>query len=558
MNRAAHMGIQLTRFTKSCGPLTKRISLAADGSVNSDGSACIMAQGLAERLDIADVRELAAMIEQLRADQAIALGALRAELPDRVQIATRRNLNGSRSDEIARTGHDIIFRKGQPAWMLLDHDSKGMPSDVAGELQRCGGFWPALMAVLPPLRSVAHVIRRSTSAGLFRTDTGEKFKGSDGLHVYVLVQDGADIERFLKTLHERCWLAGCGWMIISASGQLLERSIVDRMVGAPERLVFEGGPVLTPPLSQDQDSRRPIAISGTALNTIEACPPLTIVETARLCGLKAQQAHCLAEEKAKVRTAFIDRQVKVLAQRTGLSAEAATRVLTRQCDGVLVPDLMLPFDDEVLAGCTVADVLANPARYEGATLADPLEGIDYGRCVAKIVRRADGSPWIHSFAHGRTIYELKHDVRSVRTAIEQAADEAVVSTFIKLTVAADLSHQEIEELRNLTAKRSGVGKRTIAAMLKAARQDHAANLERDERQRWLAERQDPRPAIRAPSDDAPWLSQMEVLNDVIGKSTASHPPARDIDGAAALTAQIAVSETHAFTMLSANFGADND
>jgi hypothetical protein len=50
-------------------------------------------------------------------------------------------------------------------------------------------------------------------------------------------------------------------------------------------------------------------------------------------------------------------------------------------------------------------VLANPDRFVGETLADPLEGIEYGRCKAKIMRRADGSLWIHSFAHGRTVYE---------------------------------------------------------------------------------------------------------------------------------------------------------
>ena len=54
------------------------------------------------------------------------------------------------------------------------------------------------------------------------------------------MRDGTDIERFLKTLHERCWLAGFGWMMVSGSGSLLERSIVDRMVFAPSRPVFEG------------------------------------------------------------------------------------------------------------------------------------------------------------------------------------------------------------------------------------------------------------------------------------------------------------------------------
>ena len=87
--------------------------------------------------------------------------------------------------------------------------------------------------------------------------------------------------------------------------------------------------------------------------------------------------------------------------------------MERQCDGVLLPNVELPFDDEDLAGCTVADVLADPDRFVGATLADPLEGIAYGRGKAKIMRRADGSLWIHSFAHGRTIYELKRDLADI-------------------------------------------------------------------------------------------------------------------------------------------------
>jgi len=85
-----------------------------------------------------------------------------------------------------------------------------------------------------------------------------------------------------------------------------------------------------------------------------------------------------------------------------------------------LPDLVLPFDDEEFAGCTVADVLADPDRFEGATLADPNEGPDYGHCVAKILRRPDGTPWIDSFAHGRTVYELKYDAAAVRSAIQKA------------------------------------------------------------------------------------------------------------------------------------------
>src|SRR4029077_9219797 len=165
---------------------------------------------------------------------------------------------------------------------LLDYDSKGISRAVAAELKRAGGFWDALLTVMPALKDAAHVTRRSTSAGLSRAGTGEALPGSDGVHVYVMAKDGADSERFLRALHDRCWLAGLGWMMVSTSGALLERSIVDRMVGGPERPVFAGGPVLMPPLQQDKESRRPIAVVGVVLDTAAVCPSLSIVEGARL------------------------------------------------------------------------------------------------------------------------------------------------------------------------------------------------------------------------------------------------------------------------------------
>jgi hypothetical protein len=293
---------ELTRFTKANGPLTKSISLAANGSVKSDGCACVMSRGTAQRLRVADVGELAAVIENIRPDQAIALGALRTGLPDKVQVVTKQKLNGQ-PDVIARTGADIVFRKEQPALGLLDFDTKGMPSEIAAEMKRLGGFWLALLSALPALRPVARVIRGSTSAGLFRSDTGEKLPVSDGLHVYISVLDGGDVQRFLGALHERCWLAGFGWLMVGAGGQLLERSIVDRMVGAPERLVFEGGPILEPPLGQDRESRRPVPVDGEVLDSVVACPPLSVVETAKVRTLKAKQAHQLAPESAQARAA---------------------------------------------------------------------------------------------------------------------------------------------------------------------------------------------------------------------------------------------------------------
>jgi hypothetical protein len=304
------MAIQLTVFTRSSGILTKVIALAADGSISGDASACVMARGTATRIEIDTVRQLADLIENLPPNRAIALGALRSGLPDAVKVISKDRLAKARlksaavaSNIIARTGSEIVFQKGQPAFALLDFDRKGMPANVAAELETQGGFWAALVSILPALKNVARVTRLSTSAGLRRLDTGEQFPHSGGLHVYVPVEDGDDVDRFLKTLHARCWLARLGWMMISRSGALLERSIVDRMVGAPERLVFEAEPVLMKPLAQDRESRRPTVVDGETLDTLAACPPLTVVEKAEFDKFLAKECQRLAREATKARSA---------------------------------------------------------------------------------------------------------------------------------------------------------------------------------------------------------------------------------------------------------------
>jgi DNA polymerase I-like protein with 3'-5' exonuclease and polymerase domains len=544
--------IELTRLTKNGGPLTKQIYLAPDGTLVKDASACVMAHGTAERVRVAGVVALGALIQGLTPSQALALGTLRTDLPDKVEVATKKRLvNGlARPNIIARTGANIIYRG--PAFALLDYDSKGISTAVAAELKRAGGFWGAVLTVLPALKDTARVTRHSTSAGLSRADTGEALPGSDGIHVYVVEKDGADSERFLGALHERCWLGGLGWMMVSSSGALLERSIVDRMVGGPERLVFEGGPVLVPPLQQDRESRRPIAVDGVTLDTLAVCPPLSIVERARLDELKARERERLAPEMAKARETFVETQARKLVARTGMPEKAARQVVVRQCEGVLRPDIVLPFDEPELAGRTVGDVLADPEIYEGETLADPLEGVAYGRCVAKVMRRTDGTPWINSFAHGHTTYALKHDATSVRKAMEQAAKDDVVSTFTGLAAVADLDAVELAVLRQLAKKLSGIGLRAIDDALKSAQQQQAAQNAKAARARQATQRQDPRPLIRSPFPDDPWLPQMGVLNEVIGGVIAARPPARDIDGAATQMRKLPVPNTHAFSQSEAN------
>jgi hypothetical protein len=544
--------MEITGFTNASGPLTKRIWLEPDGALKSDGSACIMTRGHAQRVRVADVGALAGVIEHVRPDQALALGALRHDLPDRVEIVTKKQLatNGS---AIARTSLNISYRKDEPAVALADHDRKGMPQHIAEELHNRGGLWPTLITIVPDLASAAHVTRWSTSSGLFRIDTGEQLAGSGGLHEYIFVKDGSDTERFLKTLHRRCWLAGFGWFIVGAGGQLLERSIVDRMVYAPERLVFEGAPILAPPVRQDKECRRPVPTDGELIDTRRACPDLGLADQSRFKELKAKAEFPLRGAAAKARREYEEDRAQDLARRAGISLSDARVEIAKLCDGVLLPNLVLPFDDPDLGGCTVADVLADPARFEGATLADPLEGIDYGRCVARVMRRDDGGElWIHSFAHGRTVYKLRHSEASVRAAIDMVAKKDATRVLLEMLPIADLAIDEQGRLRKYAAERAGIGLREINRMLKAAAAQARAEQKQQERDRRVRERTDPRPQIPRCDDSGEWLPAMAALNDVIAPSPAPHPSVRDIDCDSIRSLKIAMPKTHFFT--SANEG----
>jgi hypothetical protein len=412
---------------------------------------------------------------------------------------------------------------------LIDFDQKGMPAHVAERINDLGGVWPALVRVIPALADTSRVLRPSSSAGLQDAQTGARLPGSGGVHVFVGIRDGADAERFLKVLHARCWLAGLGWSMVGAGGQLLDRSIVDRVVGTSERLVFEGKPVLVPPIGQDEVSRRPLVEEGDLLETVAACPPLTLFEQANLRKLHAKEAARLKPDLEKAKAQFIERQAKALVAR-GIASVQARHAGARQCEGVLLPNVELPFNEPALRGKTVADVLADPERFDGETLADPLEGVEYGIGKAKILRRSDGTPWIHSFAHGRTIYELKVDFDTAIALMKATSPDRAGKLFVQLVLGGDLGEDEIEQLRDLASRIADVGKRSLDQRLKRVRQEQKVACAREESSARLAERRDPRLQVDAPTPEAPWLPQMQLLNDVLSRVASDEPPSRDDSG----------------------------
>src|SRR6516162_8125494 len=126
---------EITVFRKDGGPLTKRISLALDGSIKSDGSQCIMSHGTARRFRFDGMQSFADLIAALKPNEAFATGSLRPDLPDRAEVVTRDRLNGAeRPSFVSRMHRSTPPRAREQEIALTDSDRKGMPPDVAGRI----------------------------------------------------------------------------------------------------------------------------------------------------------------------------------------------------------------------------------------------------------------------------------------------------------------------------------------------------------------------------------------------------------------------------------------
>jgi hypothetical protein len=520
--------VQITRFRKIGGNITKTISLD-NGKVVSDGSPCKMSDGFADRTPLSGVHDLADLLSSLKPNEAIALGRLRKDLPAVAKVVTKAELPNYPEGAISRTADYIGYATGQPAFVLIDYDRKAMTSDVTARLDGVGGAYGALLLVCLEIMNAASVGRKSTSANLFNGD--QEIKGSGGGHLYLLVQDGSDIVRFLKALHDRCWLAGFGWFMIGAGGDLLERSIIDRMVGAPERLIFEGAPEIVPPLSQGP--RDPVVEDGVALDTRAACPDLTPVELARLADMKLAAAQEFKSECERVRAAWVARRVDATVARFRVTPLVARGIVEKALGGILLPHTVLPFDDSSLEGCTVADVLKDPQRFIGETLADPIEGVPYGTGKGKILAGRDGGLRIHSFAHGSRNYDLRYDMNAVLFACLTAGRRgggasAAADLLCRMIQFADLADTEEQEIIDCLANEYG-SKQAIKSQLKEAKKAHADKAKRDKVESYVASRHDTRIKLTAPFADERHTEVVESLDEVLSTVDCPEPPMRDIE-----------------------------
>ncbi|MFM8330608.1 MAG: hypothetical protein ACKN9T_02870, partial [Candidatus Methylumidiphilus sp.] len=148
--------------------------------------------------------------------------------------------------------------------------------------------------------------------------------------------------------------------------------------------------------------------AGGYLDT-RALPDLDEAEEHQLAALVAQAKQAREPDRQAQRAKWEESHVSGMVGRGVPEAEA--RAQTRQIPPSGQPaDLYRdwPLEFATLGLATVGDVLKNPAHYDGAALADPFEGVAYGRSTAKFfANRKERKPYINSHAHGGCKYFLK-------------------------------------------------------------------------------------------------------------------------------------------------------
>lgn len=344
--------------------LTKLWRLSPEGVLARENGEQFV-HGRVDRLPITTIGDLAALVADLQGHQALTYG-----------LPRRDGLIGSKAvarqygdlDVQTRTADQFTFSEGPAVW-FVDYD----PADGAEPLTPTE-LRNELIGAVPALATAPMMITASASSHIHHAETGEVLRGARGLHIYVLVQNGSDIPRVTNALGDALWLSGHGRYDISKSGDLLKRCLIDLAVAQPERLDFAGGAVCEAPLVQRRPAPILFNIDVPPFDTRAHVPDIS---DRRLGALQAEIKRARAPEAKRVQKEWIADHLKAVEEYRGKKASLAEKKQRREAlkraitDHVLSGDFLLTASTGVRV--TVAEILADPGRWDEQEFCDPLE-----------------------------------------------------------------------------------------------------------------------------------------------------------------------------------------
>ena len=401
-SRTPASAIALTIVRNNQGPLSKAFCLE-NGDLKKRAAA-YLSDGVARRVDVDNIRQLAEVIENLIDCEAVTLGITSQE---KVRIATQKAIAAGRapSGAISRDSDHFKWSKGRGV-MMLDIDR---PKD-GSEQMSINAFDAMMCAKFPWWSQAARLYRPSASAFIYDA-AGNELSGAGSFRCYVIVDKAENIPFLGITIIDALWKAGKGRVEFSKSGHALLRTSVDAMVWQPERLDFAGPAVLGEGLRQAK--RESTIYDGGDIDT-EAAVSAGLRRKMDFGEWKNQSAEAqkalqaARPEEKRRKTVAIEERVQ-----QEVAAGSDEQVARRKWQAVITQDKLpvnfeLHFVDEDKP-VTVAEVLKSPALFDKRRCADPSEP-DYANDprIAVFYANLDrGRPYIFSHAHGGITYALE-------------------------------------------------------------------------------------------------------------------------------------------------------
>lgn len=376
-----------------------------------------LVSGSIETRTFSSLDDFSEILQELTPEQALVYGTPRKSA---TSIVTRKMAATMGHDIHAttRTNDDFAWPAGGGV-LMLDYDA---PND-SNPLSR-DELLNAVRAAAHGLNDVKMLWFPSASSCIYEGET--EHRGICGQRIYVLVKDASDIPRAGKALSDRLWLAGFGHIAVSASGALLERTIVDTSVWQPSRLDFAGGASCETGLEQRRGV--PFITDGTcdAINSLAAIPEINPQDHTRVTALKANAKQAKRIDADRVRETWIETRIaEMVGQRPDHDDyKRAYAVASRALDlGVLGGDFVIHVEkDAKITTLTVGEALDNPNRWHGAHTLDPVEPDYDGRRRVGRLFLLQARPVLHSFAHGGRAYRLHRAPERVEVARGHTAD----------------------------------------------------------------------------------------------------------------------------------------
>lgn len=367
-----------------------------------------MVDGMVQTRTFADMADFVAFLPSLTPAQALGYGICGH---DEARVVTKQTLNlidvqnePEKTPVVARSSSCFFWPEG-PALLMLDYD----PPKGKEPLSR-DGLLQLIYGVCPEIESAPHAVAESASSHIYNGN--DCLKGAGGLRVWVAVADGRDIPRAGDALFKRLWLSGHGHIQISKAGSLLVRGLLDQAVWQPERLDFACGAACEAPLEQRRPSPQAFNFEAAPLESHKAIPDLSNAEDRRYKVLVRDAKAELESEAANIREARAQERAEHGAVKSKLKGEGRKQFKERLLTvyrgafngGQLHDDFVLyPENGEPVS---VAEVLANPIKWNEERFADPLEP-DY--CNDSRIAYLDTTgepPYIYTHAHGGRRFTL--------------------------------------------------------------------------------------------------------------------------------------------------------